>query len=309
MKLFSQYPSTPRPVSDYDGAMGQVEAWQAENNADVIPSCQLQVMTHGRKTERVIVFFHGYTACPNQFSILGDQFFKRGYNVLIPRAPLHGYRDRLTEAHTQLKAETLIAFADRAVDVAQGLGERVSVAGLSMGGILASWVAQNRADVEQAMIISPAMSFNAFPFFLTRLVMWASSVLPNRYGWWDPVNRANIPSPPYIYPRFSTRALAQLLRLGFIVLSQARQSLPAAKSILVVTNAGDQQVNHRAIRNIIKAWRKQDYANIRTCEFTPSQDLLHDFIDPAIIGEKANLVYPILVDLMTNEPAQEQMLV
>jgi len=300
MKFTQTYVSNPNPATSYAEALERIERLRADDTADIDPACHLCFLTHDEKMDRVIVFFHGYTACPDQFHKLGEKFHELGYNVLIPRVPLHGLKDRLTSIHAGLTTQTLVTLADETIDIAQGLGQRVSVMGLSMGGVMTAWVAQNRAGVERAMLISPALGFHVVPFILTRLIMWLNLVIPNRFGWWDPQRQAELPSPPYVYPRYATRAVAQFLRLGFAVQQQARKAPPAACSILVVTNGNDQHVNHRATTSLVKLWRKNGYTNLRTCEFTPEQELFHDFIDPAIVGEKLPLVYPVLIDLMTD---------
>jgi len=46
-----------------------------------------------------------------QFRALGALFHARGYNVLIPRLPRHGYRDRMSRHHGRLSRADYIACA------------------------------------------------------------------------------------------------------------------------------------------------------------------------------------------------------
>ena len=124
------------------------------------PVCRSILLTHGLRTERAVVFFHGYTNCPQQFSELGKIFYDMGYNVLIPRLPRHGLADRKVENLSPLKAEELRDCADISVDIACGLGQKVYVAGLSAGGTLSAWIAQNRSEVTRAVLIAPALGFS-----------------------------------------------------------------------------------------------------------------------------------------------------
>ena len=290
--------ASPNPATDYTAALERVNAWPTQEADQVVWPCQPQFLTHGQKTDRAIIFFHGYTACPDQFLQLGQQFHQRGYNVFIPRMQFHGLRDRLTPLHAKLTAEIITAQADEAVDIGQGLGEQVQVMGLSMGGIMAAWVAQNRADVARSMLISPAMAFYAIPYRLTWLVMRLTRLAPNRFRWWDPNRKGKVAYPPYGYPRNASKALAQLLRLGFIVRQQARQSRPAAQSIVVVTNAADPSVNHRAVLELAESWRQHHPAQVRLAEFSATQKLGHDLIDPHQPDARTEIVYPVLIDLM-----------
>ncbi|MGD8820333.1 MAG: alpha/beta hydrolase, partial [Anaerolineae bacterium] len=141
--------STPTPATSYADAVERIETLRVQQASLALnPLCQLQFMTHGQKTGRAIVFVHGYTNCPQQFHELGQQFYELGYNVLIVPAPRHGLTDRMTTEQAQLTAEELATYADAVVDVAQGLGEHVTMAGISMGGIVTAWAAQQRSDVD-----------------------------------------------------------------------------------------------------------------------------------------------------------------
>lgn len=295
------FPSNPRPANSYAEAIDRLAVWQVKDTPEVQPVCHLQLLTHGQKVERAIVFFHGYTSCPRQFYPLGKLFYQRGYNVLIPRFPYHGRVDVMTPTQALLTADKLTGLADEAIDIARGLGERISVMGLSMGGVVTAWVAQNRADVDRAMIISPVFGVLAVPMRLTPLVVWMYMHLPNRFRWWDPNLKAKVPRPPYVYPRLATRALSHILHLGFAVRAQAHHNKPAARSVLVVTNANDLAVDNWAVAELVASWRRSGAAYLRTCEFNARQQLNHDLIDPLQVGAKTELVYPVLLDLMIEQ--------
>ncbi len=99
----------------------------------VNPLCHTRLYTHGRRVERALVLLHGFTNCPQQMDALGRQFYERGWNVFIPRYPRHGYSDRLNTSIAELRAEHLIALANRSAEVGAALGQRFTVAGLSLG--------------------------------------------------------------------------------------------------------------------------------------------------------------------------------
>src|SRR5256885_13724450 len=120
----------------FPDAVEIVKGLQDLDGPKVNPVCRTRLYTHGRQVERSLVLLHGFTNCPRQFDELGRRFFERGWNVLIPRYPRHGYSDRLTTAIAELRAEHLMAVADRSLLAASGLGERVVVTGLSLGAIL-----------------------------------------------------------------------------------------------------------------------------------------------------------------------------
>lgn len=291
------FPANPHPAASYAEALERIAALQAADTPEVHPLARLAFMDHGRRTERAIVFFHGYTNSPAQFRKLGEALHAQGYNVLIPRLPHHGLSDRLTADHALLTAAELTGLADEAVDIALGLGEQVTVAGLSMGGVMAAWVAQERPEPVRVALIAPGLGVRPLPARLTRAATHMMLRMPNIFLWWDPVLREKAPGPPYAYPRYSTHALGQMLSLSASVAARAKKVAPAARSIVVVTNANDMSVDNRAAAHIAGLWRAQGAA-VETYEFPAELGLPHDLIDPAQPTQRTEVVYPVLVELL-----------
>lgn len=259
--------------------------------------------------ETAVVLFHGLTNCPRQFEQLGELLYAEGYNVLIPRVPFHGHADTLTTALQGLTASQLANLTDEAIDIAQGLGERVVVMGLSMGGVLTGWVTQFRADVAASILLSPAFGVGVFPPKQTRPLTNLSRLLPNRFMWWDPENEASGPGPAHAYPRFSTRALAEVMHLGFFVQDQAKKRLPAVHNITIVHNPNDEAISHPLVDQVKALWQQPE-VNVQTYDFDATLELGHDFIEPEDATQNIAAVYPILVELVKNtthniEPAYD----
>lgn len=288
----------PLPAGGYEEALKRIAALQALDPPEVSPAARSQFLTHGRRVGRAAVFFHGYTNSPPQFARLGALCHERGYNVLIPRAPHHGLADRLTADHALLTAEELVALTSEAVDIAQGLGEQVTVVGLSMGGVMAGWAAQERADVERAVLIAPAFGFRAVPAALSPLAAALIRRMPNVFIWWDPILRAKAPGPPYAYPRYATHAVAQIYRLASYVRSRARQAAPQARSIVVVTNAADLAVDNGAVDRVVSLWRASGARNLEIYRFPTGLQLPHDLVDPENAQQRTDIAYPVLMDLI-----------
>ena len=287
--------SRPAPITTYAQAVQRVDSLQAAQESSLIPECVIKLMTHGRRADDVIVLVHGYTSCPQQFVDLGKQFFDQGYNVLITPLPHHGLRDRMNTEQSLLTAEELVAYADDILDLAGGLGERITVGGISGGGVVAAWAAQHRRDVDLAVVISPAFGFQQVPTPLTGASTNAFRLLPNSYAWWDPElqDRGGI---PHAYPRYSTRALAEFMRLGFAVRGAARRQPPAAGQILIITNGAEPSVNNELTQQLAGLWIKR--AAVSLYEFPASLNLPHDLIDPLQPDQNTRAVYPVLVDLV-----------
>ncbi len=295
----SNITSISHPVQSYAEAMQRIEAWQAQEPSAMNPVCRLQLLTHEKKVEHAIILVHGYTNCPQQFRELGQRFYDLGYNVLLAPLPYHGLADRMTEAHAQLMAEDLVGYANETVDIAQGLGEHVTMMGLSAGGVTTAWAAQNRSDLDLAVIISPLFGFKQVPTPLTAAAMNIYLFLPNSYEWWDSAKQVDAP-PVYAYPRYSKHALMQVVRLGFAAQAESRRQPPAAKEIIVVFNANDSSVNNELTMDVVKTWQAHN-ANLATFEFDASLKLGHDLIDPTQPDQKIDVVYPRLIDLVTEE--------
>ena len=291
--------AAPNPATGYAAALQRIAALRAVEGDEYNPACRLKFMDHGWKTQRVIVFLHGYTNCPEQFRQLGELFFEQGYNVLITPQPHMGLADRMNSAHERLTSEELAAYTNGVIDIAQGLGEHVSLVGLSGGGVMSAWAAQERSDLDLAVVIAPSFGYTFIPGFLTVPTLNLFHRLPNFYQWWDPVQKLDI-TPDYGYPRFATRALADILRLAYWVKEAACQDAPAAEAILVITNAGDLAVDNAPTDKLVQCWREQGYQPLSTYMFDASLKLEHDLIDPSQQNQHIDIVYPQLVELITN---------
>jgi carboxylesterase len=291
--------SRPHPAASYDEALLRLEALRAAEPDTLNPLCRTAFMTHGRRSKRVAVLFHGYTNCPRQFERLGGMLFERGYNVLLPRLPHHGLANRLSADLARLTAEELVQCGDTLVDIAAGLGERIVVGGISAGGVLCAWLAQQRSDVARALVLAPAFGYAGASPWLTLPILSLALVLPNMFVWWDRELKDARIGPPHAYPRFATRSLGQVFRLGWAVLRAARRAPPAARSAVVVTIGGDPAVQNGLAARLVSYWQRWDSAGkIGSYEFDISQSLIHDIIDPEQARQQIERVYPVLLGLI-----------
>lgn len=295
--------SDPRPATSYAEALERVRALQSLDSDEIGPRGRTVLLAHPGKTERAVVFFHGLTSSPQQFRQLGELMHASGANVLIPRAPHHGMRDRMTTALSRLTAEELASFADEAVNIAHGLGDRATVAGLSMGGVLAAWVGQRRSDVELSVIMSPAFGVLRLPPLFNSALATLIFLMPGFHVWWDPRNRDRAVRPSYGYPRYATRAVGQVLRLGRAVLRRARAHPPAARRVWVVVNPCDRTISNALVHSLLATWRAAGADNVRIHKFPADLRLIHDFISPDHVGQRVELVYPVLMRLMNERLA------
>ena len=287
---------TSNPALDYDDAMARLAALRAREGANVNPVCRTRALTHGHRTPRAIALLHGMTTCPQQFQRLAEELHQAGYNVLLPRLPRHGL-ERLSTAQAGLTLEELTLMVHESVDLLHGLGEEITLMGLSAGGALTAWAAQNRSDLDRAVCISPALGFPGVPPWAARLFANGLAMMPNFFRWWDPELKEEIPNPPYAYPRIASHAVALLLRLGQLVAVQSRRRPPGAGAILVILNGNDDVVRNDSARGIVANWRRHG-AQVDLFEFPADWGLPHDLIDPAQPEQQVDRVYPVLMELL-----------
>jgi len=291
----SLYATHPNPAAGYAEAVQRVESLRAAE-VGFNPDCHTILLTHGAKTAKVIIFADGYGSCAASFKELGTQFYDRGYNVLVVPLPYNGLADRMTDEQAKLRAEDLVRYTDEVVDIGRGLGDHLTLAGISAGGLMTGWAAQQRQDIDQAVLISPGFGFKVVPERLTLFASRAFILLPNMYVWNDPELKTDV-LPYHGYPRISTRSASQILRLSLATQALMRQKAPAAGSILVITNLDEPGVNLGAISKVVDLWRSYG-VNLQTYQFPAGLHLPHGLIDVQEPSQNVAVVYPKLLELI-----------
>lgn len=300
--------SHPTPAVSYEEAIGRVQAMQEQDNQDLTRDvCITKLYHHGKQTEHVIVLIHGFTNCPEQFNELGKQHYETGNNVFIPRMPYHGRSDRLTDALVALTAKELAAFGDQVIDIAHGLGKKITVIGISGSGTLVAWLAQNRADIQYAFAIAPLFGLAFIPSSFTKLFERIALLLPNFFLWWDPRTRADNPySIEYAYPRYPTRALVEFLRLAMIARAQAEKAPPRAGKITMIINDAEPAVSNDEIMRFINLWQKHGNADVSAIHFEKELKLPHDILTPGTPNLPTGDIYPRLIRAVRGSHANQQ---
>lgn len=291
---------TSNPIADYEAAIERFQNGTAnQEGPEILAPCHSILLGHGHKTERAIIFLHGLTNCPQQFNKLGQHYFEQGYNVLIPRMPLHGMVDRMNGNLTNITAENLQTFTEEIYNISRGLGEKVTVVGLSGGGVLAAWLAQFCSEIELAVIMSPSLGLYRSNPLINDPVTKMLLRLPNLYNLRTPENLQI--APPYVQIKNSSHAAAQFFRLGITVFQAARKSGPACQNIVVVTNASDIVINNALVKRLAELWQAHSKGRVKTYEFPLTDKLPHDFIDPNFKTDNSGRVYPVITGLIDGE--------
>jgi pimeloyl-ACP methyl ester carboxylesterase len=251
---------------------------------------------HGHRTERATLLLHGLSASPRQFIAVAQALHDRGHNVFVPRLPRHGHQNRLSEALATMSAAQLEACAADALAVTRGLGERVTVAGFSLGGLLTAYIGQFER-VDRVVAVSPFLGIAAIPdVFRLPVARWVLSH-PNRFYWWDPILRER-QQPEHGYPRFATHAIGHGLTLAHEVIDAARRQAPLSDELFLVVNPRDSAVNRSAIERLARYWTAGKNEAVHLHRLTDMPRFSHDIIEPKRNPPVAKRVTHVLVELI-----------
>jgi esterase/lipase len=150
-----------------------------------------------------VLLVHGFTGTPMSMRPWGEHLAAEGFAVSCPLLPGHGTRwqDCNASSHDQWTATV-----ERAFDELAATCDRVFVAGLSMGGTLATRLTELRPDeVAGLVLVNPAL-------LTQRLDAKLLPLIARLTGSWAPI-ASDIKKPgvtELAYPRLPTRAMMQL---------------------------------------------------------------------------------------------------
>jgi esterase/lipase len=290
------FESEPEPANSYAEALRRFDEIQAKERGITNELTRSKLLTHRDKTDRAFVLVHGTTNSPRQFQELGEILHERGHNVLILRMPYHGLESLYVGELKRLKAGDLSGYADRAIDIAAGLGDRVVVIGLSGGGAVAAWMAQNRPDVERAVILAPFFGIAGMPSFVDTFLMNLFVRLPN-VDFYNPGE----PGRDWGYRGEASRGVAEFMRFGKGIFRQANAPGPAARDVFLVTTASDDTADNRYAEKLAEIWRAAG-TNVTTYEFDASLGVPHNSIDLTTDPDKKAIVYAKILELLGEAP-------
>ena len=124
-------------------------------------------------------------------------------------------------------------------------------------------------------------------------------ILPNIYRWWDPINREGNPATaPYAYFGYPLRSMGTYMQLGFDAFDAAGSAPPASAAQLMIVNASETSVSNTVAYRLTDRWVEQGGAST---SYTLTHDLRlpHDFISVTRPNVDVEVVYPILIELLT----------
>ena len=260
-------------------------------DAKIDPDNGSRSWLHDAPTERAVVLLHGITNNPRQYAVLGPQLFADGHNVIAPRFPYHGYRDRMTEDIAAMRFVDWATTAIDAVTLARATAARVTVLGISVSGAIAAWLA-GYLPIDHGIAVAPFVGVRLLSSAANEGLNTALHAAPNVFLYWDPIHKA-AQIPAHAYPRVSTHALARTLRFGETF--DAFRSDAHGKRVSLVLNAHEPIVNNAvaAERAAVLRLLGVDVRTIERADF-PHR---HDVIEPTLPGGPDAVVCAALRDL------------
>lgn len=99
-----------------------------------------------------VLLLHGFGDTPQTLGLLADDLHSAGLGVRAPLLPGHG---RNVESFIASRRADWLRFADDELTLMQNRHASVSIAGLSMGGALATILAATRRDVSSLVLLAP----------------------------------------------------------------------------------------------------------------------------------------------------------
>jgi hypothetical protein len=272
---------TMQYLSDHTSAL--LDRLRLRDHRGISDKGRTKLLLHGEPRPVAIVLFHGIAASPQQFVRFAHELHERGHNVIVPRLPRHGHRNRLTTALARLQADDLRTFATQSIELAQGLG-----------GLLATWAAQHY-PIDRAVAIAPFFGMSWMPTRLTEPFADLLLKLPNIFPWWNPLVREHL-QPEHGYPRYSSHAIGQSLLLARDVFAHAGDAL-AARELILVTNAKEAAVSNRAVRRLEGLLRARPGGRLEHVVLR-GIPISHDIIEPLRHPKIAGHVFAELLDLI-----------
>jgi len=229
---------------------------------------------------------------------LGKMLYDKGANVIILRMPHHGLTSGDISELKALKPKEILDYMNTTIDIADALGEDMTVIGLSAGSTAAAWMAQNREEVDRAVLLSPFMGIKETPMFLDPILMRAFLRLPG-----FSIGGGDEPDRDWVYVGESSKGIGTFMLIGQATLKQAEKTPPQADEIYIITTASDMGADNRWSMKLADLWTAQG-ADVTTYEFPKSEHVPHASIDPFTDQPIRQKVYDKISEWLASHPIQ-----
>lgn len=199
-----------------------------------------------------VLLLHGFGDTPRTLEYAAARLHERGYSVHVPLLPGHG---RSLRAFADSHADEWLAAARTALASMRDRYEHVSLVGLSMGGALATLLAQRDERLPAMVLVAPYLDAPPLVRWLSRLhrpvAVWAPYLSgSNPLSIHDDAERAR----SLAYGAMTPRLLAELTRLA----DRARAALPdVIAPTLIIQSREDTRVAPKVAEQAYERLRVQ----------------------------------------------------
>jgi esterase/lipase len=248
-------------------------------------------------SDKVCLFFHGFTAIPEQFAIIGKAFYRAGYHVLIPLLPGHGIAGEWNGDNPPPLPEDqqlYQKFGLHWLEIARSTGKEVIIGGLSGGSTLAAWLAlEHPEQIDKALIFAPYLSgSNKVVDLFVRIF--------NIYFQW----RHDPQVVSFGYDGFVMPALRLFLDMGTEILAKAQTQ--KAAPMLIVSSESDRAVGNREHEKLFNAVIQSQPKSWYVC-FDDVLDIPHNMMTQAEGNEHVDLLISLALAYANSNVTWEEM--
>jgi len=248
-------------------------------------------------SEKVCLFFHGFTAIPEQFAIIGKAFYHAGYHVLIPLLPGHGIAGEWNgDNPPPLPEEPQIyrEFGLRWLEIARSVGKEIVIGGLSGGSTLAAWLALEYPDkIAKNLIFAPYLSGS------NKVVDLFVRIFNIYFEWWQDPEVVS-----FGYDGFAMPALRVFLDMGTEILEKAQTQ--KAAPMLIVSSESDRAVGNREHEKLFNAAVQLQPKSWYVC-FGDVWDIPHNMMTQAEGNEHVDLLISLALAYVNSDATWAEM--
>ena len=226
-----------------------------------------------------VVLIHGFTGSPPEMQPLAEAFNAEGYGVQVPLLVGHGTTlSDLMEVHPQQWIDPLDALITRLLSE----GQKVVLAGLSLGSILSLQLALRYPQIKALLLYSPPVRSGDPRRFLAPLLIRFTQSLPKPASdFFDPIAAERL----WSYDRYPVATSARVLEL----ISRTRKQLNEVQQpLLAIASRRDKVISPSGIELLMRTvqssprelhWLERSGHSITVdAEWTAVRDLSLEFL-------------------------------
>jgi len=256
----------------YQDRFNNVETYTVNNHEGIVEKIIIKsdkvregnypnILYHGKKTKNAIVLIHGLTDSPYYMKDIAERFYHEGANVVLPLLSGHGLQ--ISKALNKLQDHSLDkkwkSEVDLAVDIAQIIGEHVSIGGLSTGGALSiNKILRDPQKIDGGVFLfSAALSIGHFEIIKKiPFVQPFIKTVRNIYQKLCTKNQTKKPVNPYKYPFLLNYTSLELFDIILENKKISKNIKNISQPIFAVHSLHDETIKNGEVRKFFKKFIK-----------------------------------------------------